>query len=190
VIHRADALRVARGDHIDMAGVLAHVGLEDLELRARAQRLGTLDRVGLDQEGKIEARAVELVRAPAQEARLADRRRQDRAERHRLEHAWLARDARAPARDVLDEAALGAARPEKGRMRVDLGGEQHVTRARRLDQPRFLGRILEAQDAAHSWLMPPSATISLPSRKEESELARNSAVFAISSGVPKRFMGT
>src|SRR5260370_1337707 len=38
--------------------------------------------------------------------------------------------------------------------------------------------------------MPPSATISVPSRNEESELARKSAVLAISSGRPKRFIGT
>ena len=42
----------------------------------------------------------------------------------------------------------------------------------------------------YSWLIPPSATISVPSKNEESELARNKTVFAISSGNPKRFIGT
>jgi len=48
-----------------MPGVLAHVRLERPEAGARAQRFGPLDRVGLDQQRDVEARAMEPVAAPA-----------------------------------------------------------------------------------------------------------------------------
>src|SRR5436853_2583706 len=54
---------------------------------------------------------------------------------------------------------------------------------------RFLSYCQPAFPGNQSWLMPPSATISVPSRNEESELARKSAVLAISSGRPNRFIG-
>src|SRR5438445_6052207 len=126
VVHRADALRIACGDDIDMPGVLAHIRLERPEAGACAQRFDPLDRVGLDQQRDVEARAMEPVAAPAQERRCAERRDEDRLERYGLAHAQLPRDAGAPGRAVLDHVPLRAARPEERRMRIHLRGEKQV----------------------------------------------------------------
>src|SRR5258706_3697635 len=202
VVHGADALRVAGRDDVDVSRLLAHAILERPEEDVVAQRFGALDGVRLHQDHEVEARAMELIRAAAEERRFADRRDEDRLEGHGLEHARVARDACAPARRGFDQVAFRPAGPQM-RVRIDFRGEQQiagrrrqqVAGRRRLGEPRFAAlpraeQLLEItlDELVHSWLMPPSATISEPSRNDESELARNSAVFAISSGRPKRLI--
>src|SRR5205814_4670583 len=110
----------------DMPGGAAHVGLERPEVRAPAQPFGALDRVGLDQQREVEARPMELVAALAQERRVAERWDEDGLKGRRFQDARISCDASAPAGAVLDQAPFVAARPEKGRMAVDLRGEKQV----------------------------------------------------------------
>src|SRR5207247_7478322 len=53
-----------------------------------------------------------------------------------------------------------------------------------------LRHVRRCHDDLYSWLIPPSATSSAPTKNVDSSEARNTAAWAISCGSAKRLMGT